>query len=169
MADGILIGMLILCFLMVAEQILPPLMEALGDLCAYLADCLLTALLSLLDWLLQLSVRLGQLLLAGLPFALKGLRFAWLVLEEIVRPSESLQEEEEAEYQAEEEEFTPATDPYEIARELLGLPAAFSQVDLKRAYRRAISATHPDRGGDPRQAMAINQARDLIKQRHGWR
>lgn len=52
---------------------------------------------------------------------------------------------------------------------LLGLPIdGFDRQALSRAYRKAIITAHPDRGGDPAQATAINVARDLIRRHQGW-
>ncbi len=58
---------------------------------------------------------------------------------------------------------------YEKALALLGLKQSFSQQDFKLAYRTAISKAHPDRGGSHEKAQAINQARDLIKKKQGWK
>jgi len=44
----------------------------------------------------------------------------------------------------------------------LGLPATFSPRDLKRAYRRAAAANHPDRGGDAECMVLVNEAYEVL-------
>lgn len=63
----------------------------------------------------------------------------------------------------------PAQDPYQAALNLLGLPTDCSREELARAYKRAISRAHPDKGGTHQQAMAVNTAREIIMNRNGWR
>ena len=48
--------------------------------------------------------------------------------------------------------------PYDV----LGVPADASQDELRRAYRRALRATHPDTGGDPQRFAAVQSAWDRI-------
>lgn len=48
--------------------------------------------------------------------------------------------------------------PYEV----LGVSAAATQDELRRAYRRALRATHPDTGGDPQRFAAVQAAWDRI-------
>jgi hypothetical protein len=62
-----------------------------------------------------------------------------------------------------------AQDPYEAALNLFGLPPDCSREALARAYKRAISRAHPDKGGTHQQAMAVNTAREIIMNRRGWR
>lgn len=59
-------------------------------------------------------------------------------------------------------------DGWEAACELLGLsPDTVTKAGLSRAYRKAIRAAHPDLGGSPARAKAVNIARDLIRERLG--
>ena len=44
----------------------------------------------------------------------------------------------------------------------LGLPPTFSPRDLKRAYRRAAAANHPDRGGDAECMVLVNEAYEVL-------
>ncbi len=60
-------------------------------------------------------------------------------------------------------------DPYEDALARLGLGPGFSPADLKRAYKQAMKIAHPDAGGSPAAAQAVNAARDFIARRHGWK
>jgi hypothetical protein len=48
------------------------------------------------------------------------------------------------------------------ARVVLGLPPGFTGDELKRAYRRAASENHPDRGGSTEQMVLVNQAHALL-------
>src|SRR4029450_2036085 len=45
---------------------------------------------------------------------------------------------------------------------ILGLPQAFSDRDLKRAYRRAAAANHPDRGGNVQRMVLVNEAYEVL-------
>ncbi|GLP88069.1 J domain-containing protein [Tritonibacter mobilis] len=55
------------------------------------------------------------------------------------------------------------------ACKLLGLPVeGFTKAQLSRAYRKAMRKAHPDLGGSPSHAKAINIARDLIRKQLGW-
>ena len=52
---------------------------------------------------------------------------------------------------------------------LLGLPRTFSARDLKRAYRRAAAANHPDCGGDAERMVLVNEAYEVLSaQDGGW-
>ncbi len=58
---------------------------------------------------------------------------------------------------------------WEPACKLLGLPVeGFTKAQLSRAYRTAMRKAHPDLGGSPSCAKAINIARDLIRKQQGW-
>ena len=54
---------------------------------------------------------------------------------------------------------------YLDACDVLGLEPPFTQSQFKAAYRRAISAVHPDRGGTTQQAQCVNEARARILER----
>ena len=60
--------------------------------------------------------------------------------------------------------FTPLRDPALEARARLGLALAgrLSEGDVNRAWKRAASEHHPDRGGLHDTMQAINAARDLL-------
>jgi DnaJ-like protein len=45
---------------------------------------------------------------------------------------------------------------------ILGLPHAFSDRDVKRAYRRAAAANHPDRGGNVQRMVLVNEAYEVL-------
>ena len=45
---------------------------------------------------------------------------------------------------------------------ILGLPQTFSDRDLKRAYRRAAAANHPDRGGNVQRMVHVNEAYEVL-------
>lgn len=57
---------------------------------------------------------------------------------------------------------------YEQALVILGLQGEFTQAGFKKAYRKAMMATHPDRGGTKEQAQKVNEARDLVRYKHGF-
>ena len=54
---------------------------------------------------------------------------------------------------------------YSQACFLLGLAPAFSDRDLKRAYRRAAAANHPDRGGNAERMVLVNEAYEVLSGR----
>ena len=59
-------------------------------------------------------------------------------------------------------------DPYTRSLRLLGLSPGFTRAEFSRAYKRAIAKAHPDKGGNHQDAIAVNQARDIILNHHGW-
>ena len=63
----------------------------------------------------------------------------------------------------------PQQDSYGDARATLGLPETFTEGEFKRAFRRAIHAAHPDKGGSTAAAQAVYEARERIAQVHGWK
>ncbi len=52
----------------------------------------------------------------------------------------------------------PTPDPYVV----LGLPRGASDDEIRSAYRNAMKAAHPDRGGDPEAAARVNEAYALL-------
>jgi DnaJ domain len=48
---------------------------------------------------------------------------------------------------------------------ILGIGPTFSDRDLKRAYRRAAAANHPDRGGNAERMVLVNQAYEVLSGR----
>lgn len=48
---------------------------------------------------------------------------------------------------------------------ILGIGPTFSDRDLKRAYRRAAAANHPDRGGNAERMVFVNQAYEVLSGR----
>jgi hypothetical protein len=67
--------------------------------------------------------------------------------------------------------YPPADDPFTAACKLLGLPEAggFSQAEFKARYQTVIKAVHPDAIGPNALASQVNEARDVIKARKGWK
>lgn len=63
---------------------------------------------------------------------------------------------------------TCAGNAYQLALDLLGLNEPFDRPTMVKAYRKAIIAVHPDRGGSTEEAQAVNGARDLIVKYKGW-
>ncbi|QNE32679.1 J domain-containing protein [Sphingomonas sp. NBWT7] len=61
----------------------------------------------------------------------------------------------------------PTVDPADAiaARRLLGLDASADERGIRDAHRRLMSEAHPDRGGSPERARALNAARDLLLRR----
>lgn len=48
------------------------------------------------------------------------------------------------------------------ARDLLGVPPGADARAIRAAHRRLMAAAHPDVGGSPERAGALNAARDLL-------
>jgi hypothetical protein len=48
-------------------------------------------------------------------------------------------------------------------RGVLGLGEVFTSAELRRAYKRAAFAAHPDRGGTHDQAVAVNKAYERLR------
>lgn len=77
--------------------------------------------------------------------------------------------QQQAQERVRQEQSVPIIDSWEAACTLLGLPpGGFGKPELSRAYRQAIVTAHPDVGGNPALAKALNVARDLIRQQQGW-
>jgi len=56
----------------------------------------------------------------------------------------------------------PESDPRTRAFALLDLPDGASRAEIEKAFRAKIKHAHPDHGGSPEQAAALNDARDLL-------
>lgn len=67
-------------------------------------------------------------------------------------------------------EFAPA-DGFAAAAALFGLAAdgSFTSAEFKAAYRKRMKEAHPDLSGDTALATRLNEARDLINARKGWK
>lgn len=77
--------------------------------------------------------------------------------------------QQQAQERSRQEQSVPVIHSWEAACILLGLPTeGFAKPELSRAYRQAIVTAHPDVGGNPAVAKALNVARDLIRQQQGW-
>ena len=57
---------------------------------------------------------------------------------------------------------------YEQALAVLGLTEPVTSAAFTRAFRRAMMRAHPDRGGTKQRAQALNAARAVIREHHGW-
>jgi hypothetical protein len=70
------------------------------------------------------------------------------------------------------QETEPAPiDGFVAAAALFGLAAdgSFTNADFKTAYRKRMKEAHPDLSGDAALATKLNEARDLINARKGWK
>lgn len=69
-----------------------------------------------------------------------------------------------------ETESAPA-DAFAAAAALFGLAAdgSFTNAEFKAAYRKRMKEAHPDLSGDVALATKLNEARDLINARKGWK
>jgi hypothetical protein len=70
------------------------------------------------------------------------------------------------------QETEPAPiDGFVAAAALFGLAAdgSFTKADFKTAYRKRMKEAHPDLSGDAALATKLNEARDLINARKGWK
>lgn len=100
-----------------------------------------------------------------------ALVFLYYLADEALRGEE---EEEDFDYEEAEDEDEPdeeqaQSDSYEKALRLLGLQAGYTQESFKRAFKIAMMQAHPDRGGTDDQAVAVGEARDIIKTQNNWR
>jgi hypothetical protein len=66
---------------------------------------------------------------------------------------------------------TAPTDAFATAAALFGLAAdgSFTNAAFKTAYRARMKEAHPDLSGDAALATKLNEARDLINARKGWK
>lgn len=167
-----LLGLLFLwvIFSHVIAAVLPALVRGIGYLIGFLFICLW----EVMKFVFRAAVWLLRHGAAGLMRAGHGLRLAHLFLfylaDEWRRgPREDANAAEEEFSGAVPDDDEPsAADAYDRALALLGLAPGFTQAALKRAYRAAISRTHPDAGGTDDAAQAVNGAYALILQTHGW-
>ncbi len=56
----------------------------------------------------------------------------------------------------------PPPNALDLAIQLLGLGAEFTEADVRTAYRKLAFAAHPDRGGDVKAFHAISEAKDFV-------
>ena len=54
----------------------------------------------------------------------------------------------------------------ELAMKILGLPANYTENDLRTNYRKKMMLNHPDHNGDVRLAQEINLAYELLKSKY---
>lgn len=73
--------------------------------------------------------------------------------------------------EAAEESDAPPHDAYADALVLLGLPAdgSFTNAEFKTTYRTRMKEVHPDITGDQTLATQLNEARDIVLARKGWK
>jgi hypothetical protein len=148
-------------------SLLAKLIEGLALLLKYLWVGLLAGSRSAARAILRYAPRLGRGAVRHSKRAWLGLTaaavFLYFLVDEAVRgPRPDAAPEDDTHKET-------AQDPYQTALQLLGLPADCSREALARAYKRAISRAHPDKGGTHQQAMEVNMAREIIMNRNGWR
>ena len=54
----------------------------------------------------------------------------------------------------------------EMAMKILGLPANYTENDLRTNYRKKMMLNHPDHNGEVRLAQEINLAYELLKSKY---
>ena len=86
--------------------------------------------------------------------------------EQAQREERERREREEAGAKSQEEHSQQ--DIYALARNILNLPEEFTEKDLTRAYRLAMQWAHPDKGGTHDECLAVQKAREYIKEWHSW-
>ena len=131
--------------------------------------------------LLFIRFVLPELLLTAAALTLRGVAAATIITIATLREmtghaargvaiwEDQPQWQQQAQERVRQEQSVPVIDSWEAACTLLGLPVeGFGKPELSRAYRRAIVTAHPDVGGNPALAKALNVARDLIRQQQGW-
>lgn len=98
--------------------------------------------------------------------ASRMLLMVYFILREFIRPIETEPDEQD---DGPEPPAPHEPRALETACRILGLTeGAFTRDDLKRAYRQAIRAAHPDLSGNTEDAARINRARDDINTHYGW-
>ncbi|MCU7837964.1 MAG: J domain-containing protein [Candidatus Thiodiazotropha sp. (ex Troendleina suluensis)] len=163
-------------------ELLDMICELLGTLLGELLAKLVEALILLLEYLwigllagscyaaraiLRWGPRLGRAVARCSNRAWQGLGaaavFLYFLVDEAVRGTQpDAATEDDAHNETQQE------DRYQAALQLLGLPSDCSREALGRAYKRAISRAHPDKGGTHEQAMAVNTARETIMSHNDW-
>jgi hypothetical protein len=156
-------------FAHVAAAIMALLIELVPEFMSFLLECLWIVLKLLLRsalWLVVYTVMLAIWLVRGLRNALVLLFY--LVDEWRRGPPEDDEDstaDENSDAEAEEE---CKASTYEDALKRLGLSPEITRDALKRAYRKAIRAAHPDAGGSARAAQEVNRAYEIVLQWNGW-
>jgi len=103
--------------------------------------------------------------------------FSYFLVSEFIRGDATRQNYSDGQYDSDQDAWASDPyekqkthhNPYEKALRLLGLPAGCTQKMLEIAFRKAMEAAHPDKGGSHELALAVNAARNTIKTHHGWR
>jgi hypothetical protein len=165
-----LLGLIFLwvIFCLVFAEFAPLVGELLIYLLRFLIECVVIALKTVLKGMLYaLGWLLYWTIFAPFRFGLRALKSAvllgWFLIIEITRGAPP-------EDEGDEEPDAPEDvgDVYEAACALLGFDPDGTADELKRAYRSMIRRAHPDAGGSAAQTIAVNEARDAIKDYRGW-
>lgn len=82
-------------------------------------------------------------------------------------------DEDEDDYEQDADPFydepKPQNSRLKKAEEQLGLEEGeYDEKAMKRAFTKAMKAAHPDHGGTDQATHAVNNARDVIREHHGW-
>ena len=64
-------------------------------------------------------------------------------------------------------DWLPASNSEQQAYEILGIPKRAKNEEIKRAYRKLIMISHPDKGGNGGRSIQINEAYKLIRLKRG--
>lgn len=162
------IGLMIwICGSIIFAEIFPALIELFIYLVQFAFLCLWHAVKGML-WILR---HIGDALGRSAAHGWHHLRLFLALLFEEWRhgPQAGDQEDEEPVFADDDDADDPHPSPYDLALAILGLREPFTHADLKHVYRQGMKQAHTDVGGRKEDAQALNAARDLVMQTHGWK
>ena len=143
------------------------LMEALGWLGRFLADCIETAIITIAKTAFKTLVWITTQLWRGRVLACE---FIIILVDEIVHGGgEDADDNDDDRHHDGDNDGLAAETLYEQALGVIGLTAGFTQDDLRLRYRQLMKCAHPDvPGGSHKAAQEVNEAYEIVRRKHGW-
>lgn len=141
------------------------LMEALGWLGRFLADCIETAIITIAKIAFKALAWSATHLWRG---GVLACEFIIILADEIAHGGGEDAGDHDDDRHHDGEELAAET-LYQQALGVIGLTTGFTQDDLRLRYRQLMKRAHPDApGGSHKAAQEVNEAYEIVRRKHGW-